>query len=226
MSHTVSAIQDLIRTGLRDADPMTPRFVARSILKDILSDAFPWQGIRHPTGFVVIPVYLAGGQMPFRLHLWPVERKTLLPLGCAIHDHVWDMTSAVVCGELDNREFVADLERGSGLYKLYHVEYIDAVTSVMRSYADTARLRCTKHERHAAGTKYQVTQGTLHESISCSTQMTVTIVETRTGREGSPLVASVVDLGREIRVVREVLGVPSLRQLARVALESIGSENE
>ncbi|WP_367318819.1 hypothetical protein [Streptomyces sp. HUAS ZL42] len=64
---------------------------------------------RHPVGFLHVDVSALGGaphEVEFRLHLWNHPEPRRDGLG-NLHDHGWNMASAVLIGELEETNFTA-----------------------------------------------------------------------------------------------------------------------
>lgn len=134
----------------------------------------------HPNGFIQLDLDAAG---EMRLHVWPAQplpiqgQKTKHP----IHDHNFDMESAIFRGALRNILYQAhELTRLEDdvdfpVYRLHSAEMVGATDTVLKpiNHRSCAVLQ-TSAEDFQAGDCYSMSKAVLHESLAVG--LTATLV--------------------------------------------------
>lgn len=155
----------------------------------------------HPLGFIACTL-LTQGSKKVRLHYWPSMSARPQTGQCQIHDHIFDFTSWVLAGAVENIEYE---ENESGTeFSIYKAEY-KAEFSMLTKTAQTIRLAVGRARTYSAGSKYEVQARRLHETRRIGPEAALTILITDDISMGAPTVVGPIngDLSREY--VRSIL---------------------
>lgn len=152
----------------------------------------------HPLGFIICKL-ITEGRFNARFHYWPSHEGRPQDAGCQIHDHTFRFSSWVLAGEVQNIEYKNDK---SGItYALYKAEYIDEI-SILRKTESTICLSVSSHLNQAAGSKYQMEAGCLHETKLISSEPAVTVLITEDILNQAPTVVGPLTGNAEYKYVR------------------------
>lgn len=143
----------------------------------------------HPLGFVVCTLF-SDGPLKARLHVWPVDAVRSQGSSCQIHDHVFDLTSWVLLGCIENTEYVHDPIGET--HARYAVEYRDDV-SILEKTRDTISLSVSRETLHEPRSLYRVAAGQLHQSRRAGLTPAVTALVTRDVSQNAPSVIGPLD---------------------------------
>jgi hypothetical protein len=129
----------------------------------------------HPLGFLHHEVATFGDRT-LRLHIWPQDGMTGRRLANA-HDHVWDLTSAVLMGQIANLTVEADTvnDPADATHELARVLY-DGPKNTMKPTGEMVRVRLARRDVHVSGEAYTLPAGVLHDSEVAAGIETVTLV--------------------------------------------------
>ncbi|MEU6743302.1 hypothetical protein [Streptosporangium sandarakinum] len=87
---------------------------AGRVLRDIASGVSPVAGVRHPLGFLCLPLERTG-EYGVCLHIWSGALPRAASTTSQIHCHSWDLVSHVLYGRVENvRADVDDAGGGAG----------------------------------------------------------------------------------------------------------------
>lgn len=132
------------------------------LLWEVAAGNLPITAIRHPLGFVCLPV-LRQGERGICVHFWTSRLAQAHPTTSAVHAHSWDLVSYVLFGQVRNevvRVSGSEPARGT-VYRVFEVH----------SRGDLDEIRATSrlvncHEEapqvSSAGETYSVPAGTFH----------------------------------------------------------------
>ena len=139
--------------------------------------------ILHPLGFFHIRLFASGSET-FRLHYWPESRRELGTALTPFHDHVWNLTSCVLKGTLDNIEIeIEDDETGD--FELALIEQ-GGPKDIVRPAGRRVSVRQTGRQTHNSGEYYFLGAGHFHYTIVPPNVNTVTIVHSEVVLAGGP----------------------------------------
>src|SRR5688572_2072239 len=112
----------------------TGAVTAKSLLciQESTGAPFRW----HPLGFISCTL-LAHGSKKVRLHYWPVNTARAQDAQCQIHDHIFDFSSWVMAGTVENIQYKKD--NAGDIYSLYETQYTGEV-SILKRTAETSCL--------------------------------------------------------------------------------------
>jgi hypothetical protein len=181
--------------------------------------AAPPPAVWHPTGFLVLTL-LRRDEGALRLHLWPPGERELGTPCWPVHDHVWDLRSHVLCGEVESRGY-AVVDDPEGPAVLYAVGYGEGQRSCMRRSERRVSVQGLAARRVACGERYEVAAGELHASSVALRAFAATLVATRPSGRPWPWVVGDVNAPAMVEVERTVADPTWVRTLvSRVAAAS------
>lgn len=143
----------------------------------------------HPLGFYMTKL-AQQERVSIRLHYWAKECRGTGAALTPYHDHVWNLSSCVLVGSIDNIpiDVIAD---ASGEYRLAEIEQQEGVDKVITSKA-RVKIEYGDREHQGPGTFYDVAAGTFHFSELNPSETAITVVR-----------AELVDARRPRTLVRE-----------------------
>lgn len=159
-----------------------------------------------------------------RLHVWPdIElpaQKTRHP----IHDHVFDMTSTVIRGQLVNKtyKFVGlgyeDNPEDFSMYALHRAQHIGPEETVLTPVGGIGYLRILSNELVKQDHSYALRHSVLHDSVPVG--LTATIMHKHKGTIGEPYVAVPFGVQPDNNYRREAIDEETLWSFIARTLES------
>lgn len=199
--------------------PSTVPALCLPVLAKIADRTAPVRAVRHPLGFLCLPVQRHGA-LGVCIHVWtsalPQATCTMSP----VHSHSWDLASFVLYGSVGNRFMRVADDPQSGSYRVFEV----------RSYGEVDEMRATRrlvrcveqdHRVACAGTTYYLAAGSFHESVLVGGAEAATVVL------GRSVPAHDLSLGRldlaTHRVVRQWCDARESADAARVVTENLVS---
>lgn len=157
-------------------------------------EEFVW----HPLGFIFCKLS-EEGERKIRLHIWPNNKERMQKPAWLIHNHMFDLKSWVVSGEIENTEYL--VVEGKPNYRVYNARYEKDGSVLYR----TESLICLKVNRRlllSAGEVYEVPSGAFHQSVMSSESTTVTVCETINQPNISPIIAGEINGGCRYSYIR------------------------
>jgi hypothetical protein len=116
----------------------------------------------HPLGFFYATERVSS-DYTFRYHLWP--KGWAMPLsqaGSEIHDHIFELNSVIVAGEMLHETF-RFVPREAGPFRLIQVKYGESGAALAPS-DNRGDLFCSRKETMTSGTIYRLPVGVLHRA--------------------------------------------------------------
>lgn len=170
----ISDLQEAI--GADPTGPAVTRLV-RAALREVAAGRRAVAAVRHPLGFVCLPVERLPGS-GVCIHLWtggpPDEKLTTSP----VHSHSWDLVSQVLYGTVGN-ELVEVEEppagRAAPTHRLFEVHSAGDLDRIRRTDR-LVRYRSRGRTEHGAGETYQIPAGTFHLNVVPAEQTAATVV--------------------------------------------------
>lgn len=130
----------------------------------------------HPLGFIHTKLADVPDGGTYRLHLWSSECRHVEEQGDKIHDHLFNVSSRVVAGEVDNIRYRFAVDESEDCYEM-RVDYRPDCIRLIETGV-VGRLHVVQHERIKAPEKYFVPRGELHETVPAEDGLTLTVVYT------------------------------------------------
>lgn len=188
-------------------------------LTKIADGSVPLRAVRHPLGFLCLPVQRKG-VLGVCVHVWTTALPQSQVSTSAVHSHSWDLSSFVLYGAVGNAFVQVADDAHTGTHRVFRVHSRGEV-DVMQP---TARLvRCVELRRQFAGvgSAYYLRAGHFHESVLGADPEVATVV---LGRSGA---AADLSLGRPDlrthRVVRQLCDAQETADAAQIVIEKLTS---
>ncbi|MGH3620654.1 MAG: hypothetical protein ACRDQ5_02540 [Sciscionella sp.] len=162
----------LERTGGRPASEW-----AASVLDDVAAGRKDVNAMRHPLGFVCIPVERDGGR-GVCVHVWSDDLPVSVPTTSAMHAHSWDLVSYVLYGSLCNELIEVTDAPDDPTHRVFEVRSGGDVDEVL----ETGRLvRCgvMAAEMNRRGDTYSLPAGVFHATVVRGEAATVALGSSR-----------------------------------------------
>ena len=142
-----------------------PRW-ARRVLDDIAAGRVVMEAVRHPLGFLCLPVERSG-DLGVCLHIWSPEVESAAVTTSGVHCHSWELVSFVLYGEVRNtRAFVADAPAsgaGGATHRVFEVVSKGEVDE-LRATGRTVRYATGDTGTHGTGAVYTLPAGEFHST--------------------------------------------------------------
>jgi len=173
----------------------------------------------HPYGFTVVTLGTVPGRrrIVYRLHIWPTGFALPGSAELMIHDHVYDIQSHILIGQVVQHEYVeselgAEFASYRGLY--------DGPHSVLERKPGTVRVVETAVSTFDAGHTYTLPAGALHMADVDPSNLTATILRTEyREKEDDPVILAPIDAPPSYRFERDLVaddvGVTTISALFR-----------
>jgi hypothetical protein len=178
---------------------------ALGVLADIATGKRPINAVRHPLGFVCLPVERCG-HLGVCLHLWSPLLARATTTTSQVHCHSWELVSFVLYGRL--RNILAGIEEGAThrVFEIISHGDLDEVRATERT------VRCTSAamQTHRAGDVYTLPAGVFHSTVIEAGDDTATVALGRTATAGTGPAATVATpIGADLSLGE--LGTPTHR---------------
>jgi hypothetical protein len=192
-----------------------PRW-ASGVLGDIARNATDVAGVRHPLGFVCLPIERTG-ELGICVHVWSDSLPRMSPTTSMIHAHSWDLTSYVLYGSVRNE--VIDITDASddAAYRVFEVRSGGDVDE-MRETPRLVRCEVRTTELSHRGDVYSLTAGVFHATVVQGETATVALGSSRPGTMDLSLGG--ID-GKTHRVQRQRCDHDEAAQVVRVVTEQL-----
>jgi hypothetical protein len=159
-----SDIQDEIVAGTAAAT--LPQW-ARGVLGAIAEGRAPLNAVRHPLGFLCIPVERTG-VLGVCLHIWSPEVAPVPATTSGVHCHSWELVSFVLYGSVRNtRADVADAPAAGpdgATHRVFEV-VSEGEVDELRATGRTVRYAAGDAVVHGGGTVYSLPAGVFHSTL-------------------------------------------------------------
>ncbi len=205
-------IEAAIRQGT--AADWVPRW-ALELLRDIAGGRRGLTAVRHPLGFLCMPVQRTGGH-GICVHVWtPALQPTLTT--SQVHSHSWDLTSYVLYGTLRNQRIRVSEGGATATHRIFEVhshgdtDELHATTRLVSCEPETAR-------EYGAGCVYFLPAGEFHTTVVPSAQEVATVALGRSRSHVDDLSIGPLD-ARSHAITRSRCDPP---ETARAALQVAG----
>lgn len=196
---------------------------AASELEQVVSGRRALRAVRHPLGFVCLPI-LRDGSLGVCVHVFggttfggmPQPESTVPQ----VHSHSWDLTSTVLYGWLGNRRMRVHDEPDKPTHRLFEVHSDPSGIDELRPTERLVRCLPGVEQTAVRGQTYSLPAGEFHTSVVADGRPAATLVLGRTlpGRADlsvGPLSAS----GH--RMVRRTCDAAQTARIAQAALRRI-----
>jgi hypothetical protein len=125
----------------------------------------PCDAFAHPLGFLYLPL-LRMSDATLRLHIWTDDQEHR-PLGenhiSPMHDHTWDMTSYIICGELRNVIVSVVDDADAPTHRVFEIHGDGAVDDI-RATGTVVRVVGESEDKVSVGQTYRMGSDLIHRT--------------------------------------------------------------
>lgn len=155
-----------------------PRW-ASAALDEIAQHRTSIDGVRHPLGFVCLPVERTG-EAGVCVHVWSERLTRANPTTSTMHAHSWDLISYVLYGSVRNDVIDVIDAPDNAAYRVFEVRSSGDIDELR----ETPRLVCSRiraTELKAPGDIYSLAAGAFHTTVVHGEAATVALGSSRRG---------------------------------------------
>ncbi|WP_307424752.1 hypothetical protein [Pseudarthrobacter defluvii] len=177
LEFTASGVQGIFdNVGINSA-------LARSILIEV-AEALPQvQATEHPLGFAHLELTsVLGTSFRTRLHLWTQETRQWADELGSLHDHTWELNSAVLTGGLTDT-YLEPRQTDDGQYGAYQIQYGSGRNTTIR-LAGRWALDERGRRKVVAGETYKLPPRAVHRTVVDSFPTATLVIAREMGGEG------------------------------------------
>jgi hypothetical protein len=168
---TYADLEQEIDRGTR---PELVRGFVVATLTEIAEDRRQLRAVRHPLGFICLPV-IRSGEDGVCVHAWPGDRATTLPpTTSGMHSHSWDLLSHVLHGRVHNQIIEVTDTVTDPAFRVYEVHSHGDVDEI-RATPQLVGARSHLMQTRRAGESYRLRAGRFHITEVDSAHSTVTV---------------------------------------------------
>jgi hypothetical protein len=158
------------------AEPL--RSWVRGVLGEITGSAAGIAAVRHPLGFICLPVRRSD-EDGVCVHLWSRHLAGTRPTTSATHAHSWDLHSYVLFGQVQNELIEVTDEPVAGTQRIFEVHSLGEVDEI-RATPRVVRQATREVQRNRTGDAYTLRAGNFHRSVVPPGVVTATVALGRT----------------------------------------------
>ncbi len=210
------AISQTIRGG--EADETLPDWTIDA-LNDVIDGRSGVLGVRHPLGFVCLPLERSGDQ-GVCVHVWSDRLARAMPTTSATHAHSWDLVSYVLYGSVRNELISVEDAAAEPTHRLFEV-HSDTDGDELRRTGRLVRRQGRTGESHRQGEVYTLPAGVFHETVADGEAATIALGQGRAGAVDQALGA--FDTATH-RIRRQLYDEDETAHAARLVLERLTAE--
>lgn len=226
MNPTGAMDYDELEDALRGGSPADggPREAVAGVLGEIASGARDLRAVRHPLGFLCLPVVREGGR-GVCVHLFDGGAAAAeVPAASGVHAHSWELLSYVVYGHVSNVPVRVDDPRpetsGAPTHRVFEVHSAPDGTDELRPTQRLVHSEPGPEHVSGGGETYTLPAGEFHSTVVRGGEPAATLVLGRTLPGRSDLFLGPLH-GRGHRTVRRLCGAEDTRQTVRAALRRV-----
>ena len=134
--------------------------------------------VRHPLGFLCLPVH-RDGDFGVCVHVWSPDLPHARATTSAVHSHSWDLVSFVLYGRVGNTLLHVVDDAAGGTHRVFEVHSRGDVDEI-RATARLVRAREARHRSAGPGDTYRLRAGRFHASVLVGESEAATVVLGRT----------------------------------------------
>jgi hypothetical protein len=131
-----------------------------AVLGEIAAGASDVRAVRHPLGFVCLPV-IREGDDGVCVHMWPAERDVAAPTTSPMHSHSWDLLSYVLYGEVHNETLEVTDAPDDPTHRVFEVRSLGDVDEI-HATPQLVRPAVSALDVHRPGAAYTLRAGEFH----------------------------------------------------------------
>ncbi|NDU77478.1 hypothetical protein GWI34_33390 [Actinomadura sp. DSM 109109] len=158
-------IREEIRAGTaaRTLPAWTGRILG-TVLEDVASGRSPVPAVRHPLGFLCLPLERSG-DFGVCLHIWTPEVRPAPSTTSPVHCHSWDLLSFVLYGTVRNvRMEVSEASAATGTQQVFEVVSRGDLDE-LRATGRAVHCAPARSSTHRTGESYTLPAGVFHSTL-------------------------------------------------------------
>jgi hypothetical protein len=156
----------------RDGASDDVRSRVAGVLDDVVEGRLAIRAVRHPLGFVCLPVYRQGAD-GICVHVWTDGWRTGELTTSTVHCHSWELLSQVLYGELSN-QIIQVVDSPDPTHRVFEV-HSSAAGDTIRATGRVVRQQVTASSAYRAGDTYRLAAGVFHETVVPPARPTATV---------------------------------------------------
>ncbi|MBV8541516.1 MAG: hypothetical protein JO063_05270 [Pseudonocardiales bacterium] len=190
-----------------------PRW-ASGVLGEIAHNRTGVVGVRHPLGFVCLPVERTG-EAGVCVHVWGDNLARASPTTSTMHAHSWDLVSYVLYGRVRNKIIDVTDAPDNAAYRVFEVRSSGDIDE-LRETPRLVRSEIRATELKTPGEMYSLPAGVFHTTVVHGDAATVALGNSRRGM----MDLSLGEINRKThRIRRQLCDRDETAHVARVATE-------
>ncbi|MEU8659891.1 hypothetical protein [Actinoplanes philippinensis] len=203
-----------LATAIKEHGPERVWDEVTTILDPLAQGRTRLGAVRHPLGFICLPVVRDASPEGVCLHYWTGEDGANKPTTSPYHCHSWSLLSHIMVGSVGNQRL--DLVPGDR-YRLFRAnsgrDGDDREIDDLEPTGQLTGIRTGDVEIYRAGETYELEAGAFHASVGTHADVSVTLVLGSVVPDAEDISLGPVTLGRH-RKVRTNLGPDEGRRIA------------
>jgi hypothetical protein len=212
MSNYDSLRRAMLNPAARRAVPQR----VSDMLEEIAENRTNVAGVRHPLGFICLPVERTG-EAGICVHVWSEHLASASPTTSTMHSHSWDLISYVLYGTVRNEIIDVIDAPEDAEYRVFEIRSSGDEDEV-RQTPRLVRCKTRAVEHNRAGDVYSLAAGAFHATVVHGEAATVALGN---GRRGT-MDLSLGGIHREThRVARQRCDRQETARTARVVTEQL-----
>lgn len=155
-------IAEQIHRALREGEcPEKITVLGRLLLTELSHAAPDVRAAWHPLGFMHVSV-MSSGPESLRVHVWPRHPPSMDVAASPIHNHVWELTSQILCGELTNHIVKLSPSVASEATDQQAIVLYDRTINIVEPTGELVTWKDDAVERLLVGQRYSIPPGVFH----------------------------------------------------------------
>jgi hypothetical protein len=143
------------------------------ILDEVIDGRLEIRSVRHPLGFLCLPVHRHGDE-GICIHVWTAGWRTGRLTTSSMHCHSWELLSHVLYGELSNQIIELVDTPDHPTHRVFEVHSTAAGDQIVAT-ARVVRPRVAATAAYRAGDPYHLPAGVFHETVVAAAQHAATV---------------------------------------------------
>ncbi|WP_155368176.1 hypothetical protein [Catellatospora vulcania] len=164
-------------------------------LQDIAHGRSELRAVRHPLGFICLPLSRDQSDVGVCVHVWS-DADVATRTTSAVHCHSWDLLSFLLSGSILNQTYQVD-DDPEGPLRVYEIRSADGHDEILTS-ARRVRITAGHADIRSSGEYYELPAGHFHASLTRSPE-SVTVVLGRLREHASDLSLGALDVAPAAR---------------------------
>jgi hypothetical protein len=164
--HNIERGQDLKNVKLKLAE----------IFNSIVSHPCDFEAVWHPLG----QMYIRLGKVnkkTLRLHIWLGQKSKVDLLTSPIHNHIWFLTSYILCGSIINHDIECIYQPPNPTHRMYEITY-EGHLNILRPTDLLVSYKVKSSVQFNPGDRYTINVGDFHYTQLATTNVAVTAAVT------------------------------------------------